>query len=227
MEKKKAYAVSTAHLDTVWRWTISKTINEFIPDTLTKNFDLIEKYPNYKFNFEGAYRYEIIEQIYPKAFSLIKQYVDEDRWCLSGTGYENGDVNIPSPEALIRNLLIGNYYFTKKFGTTSKDMFLPDCFGFGWALPSVANHCGLLGMTTQKLSWGSAYGLPFDLGKWVGPDGKGIYVSLNAKSYRYKFSGDIRADLSVINNISDNAKNSELPWANHLYGTGDWGGAPD
>ena len=67
MEKKKAYAVSTAHLDTVWRWTISKTINEFIPDTLTKNFDLIEKYPNYKFNFEGAYRYEIIEQISDKS----------------------------------------------------------------------------------------------------------------------------------------------------------------
>lgn len=227
MEKKKVYAVATSHLDTVWRWTLSKTINEFIPDTLTKNFDLIEKYPNYKFNFEGAFRYELIEQFYPKAFDLVKEYVSEDRWCISGTGYENGDVNIPSPEALIRNLLIGNEYFMEKFGKTSKDMFLPDCFGFGWALPSVANHCGLLGLTTQKLSWGSAYGIPFDLGKWIGPDGKGIYTCLNAKSYRYKFTGDLRADLSVINNISDNAKNSSLPWANHLYGTGDWGGSPE
>ena len=72
MEKKKAYVVATAHLDTVWRWTIAKTIKEFIPDTLSKNFDLIEKYPNYRFNFEGAKRYELIEEFYPKAFEIIK-----------------------------------------------------------------------------------------------------------------------------------------------------------
>lgn len=226
MNKKKAYAVATAHLDTVWRWTIATTIDEYIPDTLTKNFDLIEKYPNYRFNFEGAKRYELIEEFYPKAFEIIKEYVKQGKWCISGTAYENGDVNIPSPEALFRNLLLGNSYFKEKFGTSSKDMFLPDCFGFGWALPSVINHAGLKGFTTQKLSWGGAYGLPFDLGIWKGPDGKEAFVSLNAKSYRYKFSGDIRADASIIDRISDNYANAKLPWANHLYGTGDWGGSP-
>lgn len=226
MNKKKAYVVATAHLDTVWRWTIAKTIDEYIPDTLTKNFDLIEKYPNYRFNFEGAKRYELIEEFYPKAFEIIKEYVKQGKWCISGTAYENGDVNIPSPEAIFRNLLLGNQYFKEKFGTTSKDMFLPDCFGFGWALPSILNHAGLKGFTTQKLSWGSAYGLPFDLGVWKGPDGKEAFACLNAKSYRYKFSGDIRADISVIDRIADNYAKAKLPWANHLYGTGDWGGSP-
>ncbi|MDE6155982.1 MAG: hypothetical protein K2F67_06040, partial [Eubacterium sp.] len=226
MNKKKAYVVATAHLDTVWRWTIAKTIDEYIPDTLTKNFDLIEKYPNYRFNFEGAKRYELIEEFYPKAFEIIKEYVKQGKWCVSGTAYENGDVNIPSPEAIFRNLLLGNNYFKEKFGTTSKDMFLPDCFGFGWALPSILNHAGLKGFTTQKLSWGSAYGLPFDLGVWQGPDGKSAFACLNAKSYRYKFTGDIRADISVIDRIADNCANAQLPWANHLYGTGDWGGSP-
>lgn len=226
MEKKKAYVVATAHLDTVWRWTIAKTIDEYIPDTLSKNFDLIEKYPHYRFNFEGAKRYELIEEFYPRAFEIIKEYIKEGKWCVSGTAYENGDVNIPSPEAIFRNLLLGNNYFKEKFGTTSKDMFLPDCFGFGWALPSIINHAGLKGFTTQKLSWGSAYGLPFDLGIWKGPDGKAAFASLNAKSYRYKFTGDIRADISVIDRIADNYARGHLPWANHLYGTGDWGGAP-
>lgn len=226
MEKKKAYVVATAHLDTVWRWRLAKTIKEYIPDTIQSNFELIEKYPHYRFNFEGAYRYEIIEKAYPKAFEKIKEYVKYDRWCISGTAYENGDANIPSPEALIRNILIGDRYFKKNFQKSSKDIFLPDCFGFGWALPSVAAHCGLLGFTTQKLSWGSANGLPFDLGRWTGPDGKGIFACLNAKSYRYKFTGDIRADLSIIDNVAVNADKGDLPWANHLYGTGDWGGAP-
>lgn len=226
MNKKRVYAVATAHLDTVWRWELAKTVKEFIPDTLKKNFDLLERYPNYRFNFEGAYRYELIEEFYHRAFEIIKKYVDEGRWCISGTAYENGDVNIPSPEALFRNILIGNRYFLSRFGKTSKDLFLPDCFGFGAALPSVAAHAGLKGFTTQKLSWGSAYGLPFDLGIFKGIDGSEIFASLNARSYRYKFTGDLRADLSVIDRIADNASRAKLPWSNHLYGTGDWGGAP-
>ena len=62
MQKKKAYAVSTAHLDTVWRWDLRKTIEEYLPDTLRKNFDLIERYPDYCFNFEGAFSYQLIEE---------------------------------------------------------------------------------------------------------------------------------------------------------------------
>lgn len=42
MEKKKVYAVATAHLDTVWRWNLATTIEEYIPDTIAKNLDLIE-----------------------------------------------------------------------------------------------------------------------------------------------------------------------------------------
>ena len=75
MQTKTAYMVATSHLDTVWRWTLADTVEKFIPDTLSKNFDLIEKYPNYLFNFEGAYRYELIEEYYPKAFKEIKRYV--------------------------------------------------------------------------------------------------------------------------------------------------------
>ncbi len=226
MNSKKAYTVATAHLDTVWRWTLAKTIDEYLPDTLAKNFDLLEKYPSYRFNFEGAFRYEIISKFYPLAFNKIKEYSDEGRWCISGTAYENGDTNIPSPEAIIRNILLGDKYFKENFGKSSKDLFLPDCFGFSWALPSIANHCGLKGFTTQKLSWGSSNKIPFDLGFFKGPDGKGIYSCLNACSYRYKFTDDIRGDISVINRIIDNEKNASLPWANHLYGTGDLGGAP-
>ena len=46
MQTKTAYMVATSHLDTVWRWTLADTVEKFIPDTLSKNFDLIEKYPN-------------------------------------------------------------------------------------------------------------------------------------------------------------------------------------
>lgn len=226
MEKKKVYAVATSHLDTVWRWNLATTIKEYLPDTLEKNFDLADKYPRYKFNFEGAFRYQLAEEYYPKHFEYLKGLIEKGSWNVAGSSYENGDVNIPSPEALFRNIIYGNGYFKEKFGKESCDIFLPDCFGFGYALPSIMKHAGLKGFTTQKLSWGSAYGVPFDLGLWQGVDGSKVYVCLNAQSYRYKFSGDIRGDISVINKITQNAFESGIPQTLHLYGTGDWGGAP-
>ncbi len=226
--ENRVYATSTSHLDTVWRWELPKTIEEFLPDTFIKNFDLIEKYPEYRFNFEGAYRYKLIEEFYPEAFEKIKEYVASGRWNPSGSQYENGDVNIPSPEAILRNILYGNKYFEEKFGKTTTDIFLPDCFGFGWALPSIMKHAGLNGFTTQKLSWGSALGkVPFDLGIWRGVDGSEVYANLMPLSYRHKLQEPIRSNMRIISKLADNGINHGLPWTSCLYGTGDWGGAPD
>ena len=111
MSENRIYATSTSHLDTVWRWELPKTIEEFLPSTFADNFELIEKYPEYRFNFEGAYRYALIEEYYPEAFEKIKEYAKAGRWNPSGSEYENGDVNIPSPEAIFRNIL----YFLKNF----------------------------------------------------------------------------------------------------------------
>ena len=224
--ENRVYAASTAHLDTVWRWELPKTIEEFLPDTINTNFDLIERYPEYRFNFEGAYRYELIEEYYPEQFEKLTEYVNAGRWCPSGSEYENGDVNIPSPEAIFRNILYGNRYFKEKFGKTTTDIFLPDCFGFGWALPSIMKHAGLNGFTTQKLGWGGAVKRPFDVGIWRGVDGSEVFASLNPLSYRNKFRGDVRAETKVIGKIAEAASHN-LPWTEVLFGTGDWGGGPD
>ena len=79
MAENKIFTVATAHLDTVWRWELPKTINEFLPDTFEKNLDLIEKYPNYNFNLEGAFRYELIEEYYPQVFEEIKKQIENGR----------------------------------------------------------------------------------------------------------------------------------------------------
>lgn len=226
MEKKKAYVVATAHLDTVWRWNLAKTIKDYIPDTLEKNAHLIKEYPHYRFNFEGAFRYKLIEEYYPEAFEQLKKLVAEGRWNPVGSEFENGDVNIPSPEALFRNILLGNRYFEKTFGKPCNDIFLPDCFGFGYALPSIMKHSDLKGFSTQKLTWGSAYGIPFDLGYLQGPDGARVLAELDARSYTFKFDTDVRSYIKVIDKISKNAFDSGIPQTMHYYGTGDKGGSP-
>ena len=224
-KKPTIYTIATAHLDTSWLWTLEQTIDEYIPDTLKKNFELLEKYPEYKFNFEGSYRYELIREYYPEEYKKLKKYIAEGRWNPCGACYENGDVNIPSPEALIRNILYGNGFFKKEFGTQSNDIFLPDCFGFGKALPSIAAHSGLTGFSTGKLFWGSSVNIPFDYGKWLGADGNGIWASLMPFSYTTAFKKMSKAN-RVLEKL-ENSKKNNLPQFTFAYhGIGDRGGSP-
>lgn len=224
MAKKKIYTISNAHLDTIWSWDFETTVNKYIYNTLNENFQRFEKYPEYKFNFEGSYRYELMKEYYPEMWERMKSYIAEGKWNVCGSAFENGDVNVPSPEALFRNILLGNEYFDKNFGKRSCDIFLPDCFGFGYALPSIMHHANLKGFTTQKLTWGSAYGIPFDLGKWYGVDGNYVYANTNPGSY-VKVLLKVRDYKFVAEKLKDNEK-YDLPLTAVFHGVGDRGGAP-
>ncbi|MEI6578238.1 MAG: glycoside hydrolase family 38 C-terminal domain-containing protein [Eubacteriales bacterium] len=222
--KKTIYTVAVSHLDTSWLWDLETSIREYIPNTLFRNFSLFDKYPDYNFAFEGTYRYELMEEYYPEAFEKLKEYIAAGRWVPVGSAYENGDVNTPSPEALFRNILYGNSYFRNKFGKVSNDIFLPDCFGFGWALPSIARHANLKGFSTGKLTWGGVYGSPFDLGRWFGVDGTDVYANVSPGSYSRSLN-KVREDDSLAPKLKDNEKYG-LPMTCAFYGTGDRGGAP-
>ncbi len=222
---KKIYTIATAHLDTCWLWTYEKSISTFIPATLKENFRLFEKYPDYKFNFEGSNRYEIMEEYYPADFQRLKAYVKNGQWHPCGSCYENGDVNTPSPEALIRNIIYGNSYFNEKFGVKSNDIFLPDCFGFGKALPSVAAHSGLTGFSTQKLTWGGSVEVPFDVGLWKGKDGKGLACALKPGDYP-TIVKDVRKNKKYLANLNENTEKYGNPVTFIYHGTGDRGGGP-
>lgn len=224
MAKKKIYTIANAHLDTIWSWDFETTVDKYIFNTLNDNFKLFEKYPDYKFNFEGSYRYELMHEYYPQMWEKMKDYIAEGKWNVCGSAFENGDVNVPSPEALFRNILLGNNYFQQNFGKRSCDIFLPDCFGFGYALPSIMHHANLKGFTTQKLSWGSAYGIPFDLGKWYGVDGNFVYGNTNPGAYD-KILKKVRDNEIAVKKLADNEQ-YDLPFTAVFHGVGDRGGAP-
>ncbi|MDD5426417.1 MAG: glycoside hydrolase family 38 C-terminal domain-containing protein [candidate division Zixibacteria bacterium] len=225
--EKTLYLIATAHLDTQWRWTIRQTIDEYLPNTLRDNFRLFERYPDYVFSFEGAYRYMLAKEYYPEDYSRLKEYVAQNRWRLGGSWVDAVDVNVPSAESLMRHALYGNGYFKKEFRKKSYDVFLPDCFGFGYALPSVAAHCGLKSFSTQKLSWGSAVGVPFDIGLWEGVDGSTLVAAINPGAYVSRIESDISRDTSIIRMIENQEEVSGLAAAVRYFGTGDVGGAPD
>ncbi|MGZ8846135.1 MAG: glycoside hydrolase family 38 N-terminal domain-containing protein, partial [Pyrinomonadaceae bacterium] len=200
------YVVGYAHLDTEWRWEYPQVIQEYLTKTMRNNFALFEKYPHYIFNFTGANRYRMMKEYYPSDFERLKQYVAAGRWFPAGSSMEEGDVNSPSAESIIRQILYGNNWFRKEFGMASDEYMLPDCFGFPASLPSILAHSGIKGFSTQKLSsaWQPApyvggsgspektpVGIPFNVGIWEGTDGRTVIAALNPMSYGSQVNYDI------------------------------------
>lgn len=220
------YTVGYAHLDTQWRWAYPLVIREFIPNTMHFNFDLFEKYPNYIFNFSGANRYRLMKEYYPADFEKVKHYVSTGQWFPCGSSMEECDVNVPSSESIIRQVLYGNQFFKKELGKSSAEFMLPDCFGFPASLPSILAHCGIKGFSTQKLSWGSAVGIPFNVGVWEGLDGTSIIGALNANDYCGQISDDLSYNKSWLDRIDQDGKANGLFADYTYYGTGDRGGSP-
>ncbi|MGQ9524109.1 MAG: alpha-mannosidase [Armatimonadota bacterium] len=223
--EKVLYVVTTSHLDTQWRWTIQDTIRDLVPATLRGNFAHFEKHPNYVFSFEGAYRYMLAKEYYPRDYDRLKQYVAQGRWRVCGSFVDACDVNVPSPESLIRHILYGNGFFKREFGKTSCDVFLPDCFGFGYALPSIAVHCGLKGFSTQKLTWGSSVSIPFNVGVWEGVDGSSLVAAVNPGEYISKLDHDLAKDEYWIRTVEEQGSKSGVYVGYKYIGVGDQGGA--
>ncbi len=145
------YVVPYAHLDTQWRWEYPQVIREYLTRTMRDNFALFESYPHYVFNFSGANRYRMMREYYPADYEKLKQYVAAGRWFPSGSSMEENDVNNPSAESIIRQVLYGKQFFRRDFGKTSAEYMLPDCFGFPASLPShpgAHRHQGFLDAET-------------------------------------------------------------------------------
>jgi alpha-mannosidase len=200
------YVVGYAHLDTEWRWEYPETIREYLSKTLRNNFALADKYPHYIFNFSGANRYRLMKEYYPADFARLKQYVAAGRWFPAGSSMEEGDVNSPNAESIFRQILYGNNFFRREFGTASSEYMLPDCFGFPASLPSILHHAGIKGFSTQKLSadWQPAphvggpsspektpKGIPFNVGIWEGTDGSSVIAALNPLTYGSQVTYDL------------------------------------
>lgn len=220
------YLIPYAHLDTQWRWTYPQVIREFIWNTMADNLALIDKYPNYVFNFSGSRRYEMMQEYYPEEYAKVVAAVKAGRWFPCGSSVDENDANVPSGESLVRQVLYGNNWFRKNLGVASNEYMLPDCFGFPYALPSVLNHCGIEGFSTQKLTWGSAVGIPFKVGNWIGPDGTGVVAALDPGGYTGSINEDLSQNTSWLARIQDTGKKSGAYVDYHYYGTGDRGGAP-
>lgn len=120
-KERVLYTVGYTHLNSEYEWDYKTTVNEYLKNTMEENYRLFDLYPDYVYNFTGSRRYRLLKEYHPESYKKLKGYIDQGRWCVSGSSVEEAEVNVSSPESVIRQILYGNNLFREEFGKESVD----------------------------------------------------------------------------------------------------------
>jgi alpha-mannosidase len=166
-------AVGHAHIDSAWLWPIRETQRKCVR-TFASAVRLMDDYPDYHFSCSQAAQYEWVEQSQPILFQRIRDKVAAGQWHPVGGMWVEPDMNLPSGESIVRQLVVGQRYFESKFGARSSVIWIPDVFGYPATLPQIFRHAGCSRFITQKLSWNKQNVFPHSTFWWEGLDGSRV-----------------------------------------------------
>jgi len=212
-------AVGNAHIDMAWLWPWTETV-EVVRNTFSTALQLMREYPGFVYAQSSARTYEWMEEKYPDLFKEIQQRVKEGRWEIVGGMWVEPDLNMPTGESLVRQLLIGKRYFQQKFGVDVRIGWNPDSFGYNWQLPQIYKRSGLDYFVTQKISWNDTTKFPYKLFWWQSPDGSRILTY-----FPHDYVNAIEP-VRMATDMGEYASQTGFPEILHLYGVGDHGGGP-
>lgn len=165
--------VGHTHIDVAWLWRLKHT-REKAQRSFSTVLRLMERYDEYVFLQTQPQLYKYIKEDCPELYEKIRQKVKEGKWEPDGGMWVEADCNISSGEALVRQLLHGTRFFEREFGKKCSYLWLPDVFGYSWALPQILKQCEIDTFMTTKISWNQFNTIPDDLFWWKGIDGTRI-----------------------------------------------------
>lgn len=224
------YAVGHTHIDTAWLWRLKNT-REKCSRSFSTVMRMMEMFPEYKFLQTQPQLYEYIKEDFPELYDEIKSRVAEGRWEADGAMWVEADCNLTSGESLTRQILIGSKFIQDEFGKDVHFLWLPDVFGYSWALPQILKKSGIDMFMTTKISWNQYNRMPHDTFKWKGIDGSEVLTHFittpephNPKdSWFYTYNGQLlpRTVQGVWDSYSEKNLNQDMLIS---YGYGDGGG---
>ncbi len=225
------HATGHAHIDVAWLWTLGQTRRKS-ERTFYNVLRNMEQFPDYHFSQSQPQLYEYLRHDQPELFEAIKQRIAEGRWEPMGGMWVEADCNLSGAEALARQFLLGRGFFRQHFGAQAETpvLWLPDVFGYAWALPQLIKQAGLKYFMTIKIGWSQYNRLPFDTFLWQGLDGTQILTHFSTVM-------ELGSPYFATYNSMANATESLGAWSNFQqkelqrdllmsYGYGDGGGGP-
>jgi len=222
--------IGHTHIDVAWLWRLRHT-REKAARSFSTVLRLMEQDPSYHFLQTQPQLYDYIKSDYPEIYERIRTRVREGRWEAGGAMWLEADCNIPSGESLVRQLLHGTRFLAREFSVTCRYLWLPDVFGYSWALPQILAKSGISVFMTTKISWNQYNRMPHDTFYWRGMDGTQVLTHFITTpeeegpedSFQYTYNGTVTAATvqGIWETYRDKPVNRELLLA---YGYGDGGG---
>ncbi|WP_440115395.1 alpha-mannosidase [Paenibacillus sp. QZ-Y1] len=172
------HLVGQSHIDIAWLWPVRETVRKS-SRTFSTMCTLMEEYPEFVYSQSQPQLYAFVKEHYPELYERIKARIAEGRWELVGGMWVEPDLNIPSGESLVRQMLYGQNFYQEEFGKRSNIEWLPDTFGYCASLPQMLKLADIPYFMTTKLNWNDTNVFPYDLFHWVGIDGTSVLAYLN------------------------------------------------
>lgn len=226
----KVKCVGHTHIDMAWLWRLKHT-HEKASRSFSTVLRMMEMFPEYIFLQTQPQLYEYIKEDFPEIYEEIKKRIKEGRWEVDGGMWVEADCNLTSGESLTRQILIGSKFIKEEFGKEVEYLWLPDVFGYSWALPQILKKSGIDMFMTTKISWNQYNRMPHDTFKWKGMDGTEVLTHFittpepwnEPGSWFYTYNGLLTAKTvkGVWDAYSEKEMNQELLIS---YGYGDGGG---
>jgi len=205
--------IGHAHIDMNWLWVWDETIAVCHRDFETIG-KLMEKYPFFTFSQSQVSIYKTVMKTRPDLFGRIKEFVNKGQWEITAAMWVEGDENMASGEALVRQFLLANRFIKKHFGKEPVVCWQPDLFGHVWTMPQILKKCGVkyyyfmrCGKENPHVFW------------WEGPDGSQVMAATTPN-----YNGSIGPDTT--NYGFELFRKQGLKDYLHVYGVGDHGGGP-
>ena len=212
--------VGQSHIDTAWLWPLKESVRK-CGKTFSNVLSLMECYPEFTFAFSQPQLFAYLEAFYPALFEQVKARVAEGRIELVGNAWVEMDTNVPSGEALVRQLLYGRAYYLEKFGKASRVFWMPDVFGYSWALPQIMKRSGVDYFFTSKLVNNDTNNFPHSLFMWQGVDGTRILSYLQRLGYNGEYDARTLSEIWALYDQKDVCDTALM-----TIGYGDGGGGP-
>lgn len=215
---KEVHLICNSHIDPMWLWRWEEGCAAAL-STFRTVVKLMDEYPELVFNHNESLLYEWAAEYDPELFARIQTFVAEGRWHIMGGWYLQPDCNLPTGEALVRNILEGRRFFRKHFGKRPSVAVNFDSFGHTRGLVQVLKKAGYEGYIICRPDK-THYPFPQQDFVWRGLDGSEIAVHRSDENYNSVF-GHAAEELEAF--LKEKANESVTLF---LWGVGDHGGGP-
>ena len=214
-------AVGHAHIDSAWLWPLRETVRK-VARTSSNVVALMDEHPEFVFAMSQAQQLAWIKEHRPEVFARVKEKVAEGTFVPVGGMWVESDTNMVGSEAMARQFVYGKRFFLEEFGIETREVWLPDTFGYTAALPQLVRLSNSSWFLTQKISWNRTNDFPHHTFWWEGIDGTRVFTHFPpVDTYNSDLSGRELAHAARNYREKGRGSRSLVP-----FGWGDGGGGP-